>query len=134
MHTTKFKLKVVQHADNCNNNSQIAREFNVPEKQVWDWQKVALDLAEMPQAKKAGRVGKPSFPQKELALKYWICDHRQQRYVVTCGIIRMKVKQMINNESFRASSHSCQPKIYLDTLLILVHLICGFDSMGAYWS
>jgi len=50
---------VVQHADDCNNNRQMAQEFNVSEKQVQHRQKAALHLAEMPQAKK------PSFPQEE---------------------------------------------------------------------
>ena len=57
----------------------------------------------MPQAKKANRGEKLSFPREERELKGWICDHRQQGYVVTCGTIRMKVKQLINNELFRAS-------------------------------
>ena len=34
---TEFKLKVVQYADNCNNNRQTAWEFSVSEKQVRDW-------------------------------------------------------------------------------------------------
>ena len=57
-----------------------------------------LDLAEMPRAKKAHRGRKSSFLQEERELKDWICDHRQQGYVVTHGAIRMKAKQMINDE------------------------------------
>jgi len=70
------KLKVVQYAD-CNNNRQMAREFNVSEKQVWDCWKAGLHLPEMPRAKKP-HGGKPSFPQEEQEPKNWICDHRQQ--------------------------------------------------------
>jgi len=73
----------------------------------------------------------PSFSQEEREMKDWICNHRQQGYVVTRGAIRMKAKQMINNELFHASSRSCHlKKIDLDISLILVHLICKFASRG----
>jgi len=61
---TEFKSKVVQYADTCNNNRQMTQEFNVSEKQVQDWQKAMLDLAEMPQPKKACRGGSHDFPKK----------------------------------------------------------------------
>jgi len=57
-------------------------------------------------------------------------DMRPQSYVITRGAIRMKAKQMINNESFHASSRSCHQKIDLDTLQILVCLTCSFNSKG----
>ena len=47
---TEFKLKVVQYADNCNDNRRTAQEFSVSKKQVWDWQKATPDYARMPQA------------------------------------------------------------------------------------
>ncbi|KAK2149700.1 hypothetical protein LSH36_441g01050 [Paralvinella palmiformis] len=43
---------------------QMTQEFNVSEKQVQDWQKAMLDLAEMPQPKKACRGGSHDFPKK----------------------------------------------------------------------
>ena len=61
---TVFKLKVVQYADNCNNNRQTAWEFSVSDRQVRNWRKSMLDLAEMPQAKKASRGRKSSFPER----------------------------------------------------------------------
>ena len=79
---SEFKLKVVQYADNCNNNRQRTK--------VRDWRKPTLDLAEMPQAKKARRGRKSSFLQEERELKDWIFDHRQQGYVVTCGVLEWK--------------------------------------------
>ena len=93
-----------------------------------------LDLAEIARVKKALRGGNPSFPQEERELKDWICNHRQQGYVVTCDTIRIKAKLMINSESFHASSRRCHLKNILDTLLILVRLISGFNCRGAYWS
>jgi len=65
-----------------------------------------LDLAEMPRAKKACRGRKSSFLQ-ERELKDWICDHRQQGYVFTHGAIRMKAKQIINDELFLVSAGWC---------------------------
>jgi hypothetical protein len=102
-----FKLKVVQYADNCNNNRQTAREFSVSDRQVHNWRTSVLDLAEMPRAKKARRGRKSSFLQEERELKDWIFDHRQRGYVVTCGAIRMKAKQIINDEPFIASDEWC---------------------------
>ena len=67
-----------------------------------------LDLAEMPQAKKACRGRKSSFLQEERELKDWIYDHRQHGYVVNHGTIRMKAKQIINDESFLASARFMQ--------------------------
>jgi len=61
---SEFKLKVVQYADNCNNNKQMALE-----KQVWSCWKPMLDLAEMPPAKKACRRGSRHFSQEERELK-----------------------------------------------------------------
>ena len=97
----------MQYADNCNNNRQTAREFSVSDRQVRNWRKSVLDLAEMPRAKKARRGRKSSFLQEERELKDWICDHRQQGYAVIHGTIRMKANQVINNESFLASAGWC---------------------------
>jgi len=83
----------------------MAQEFKVSERQAQDWRKAVLDLVKMPRVKKACR--RAIFPQKERDLKDWICDHRQQGYVVTCGAIRMKAKQKINNELFHASAGWC---------------------------
>ena len=80
----------MQYADNCNNNRQTAREFSVSDRQVRNWRKSVLDLAEMPRAKKAHRESKSSFLQEEREVKDWLCDHRQQGYVVARGAIRMK--------------------------------------------
>ena len=69
---TLFKLKVGQYADSCNNNKQTAWEFSVSDKQVRNWRKSVLDLAEMPRAKKALRGRESSFLQEES----W--NHKQQ--------------------------------------------------------
>ena len=75
---TNFKLKVIQYSDECKNNRETSRKFNVSEKLVRDWKKAALDLEDLPRSKKARRGGKPSFPQEEKLIKEWVCEHRQE--------------------------------------------------------
>ena len=104
---TNFKLKVIQYSDECKNNKETSRKFNVSEKLVRDWKKAALDLEDLPRSKKARREGKPSFPQEEKLIKEWICEHRQQGYIVTRGAIHMKAKELIVHESFSASAGWC---------------------------
>jgi len=59
-----FKLKVVQYADNYNNNRQTAQEFIVLDRQVHNWRKSMLDLSEMLQAK-AREGGSLHFSEKK---------------------------------------------------------------------
>ena len=92
---TNFKLKVIQYSDECKNNRETSRKFNVSEKLVRDWKKAALDLEDLPRSKKARRGGKPSFPQEEKLIKEWVCEHRQEGYIVTRGSIRMKAHESL---------------------------------------
>ena len=86
-YNTNFKLKVIQYSEECKNNRETSQKFNVSEKLVRDWNKVALDLADLPRSKKARRGVKPSFSQEEKLIKEWICVHRQQGYIVMRGAI-----------------------------------------------
>ena len=48
---TNFKLKVIQYSDECKNNRETSRKFNVSGKLVRDWKKAALDLEDLPRSK-----------------------------------------------------------------------------------
>ena len=102
-----FKLKVVQHAEKCNNNRKTAAEFGISEKQVRDWRKIKLKLLEMPRHKKARRGQQTAFVTEENDLKNWIINLRQDGYIVTRSAIRLKAKELITDPSFKASAGWC---------------------------
>ena len=74
--------------------------------------------------------GSHHFPDKNENWKTGCVTTNNRIYVVTHGTIRMKVKQMINNESFYGSSIVVNKNMDLDALLIFVHRICRFTSRG----
>ena len=88
-----FKLKVVEYAE-LHGNSNAMREFNVNEKLVRDWRKLKETLSEMPKTKRARRGLVSSFPMFEEELNEWVVSQRQDRYIVTRGLIRIRALQL----------------------------------------
>lgn len=102
-----FKLKVVKFAEECQNNRKTAREFDISEKCVRDWRKLAPKLATLGRTVKACRGRKTLFVAEERELKEWLLSLRQNGFIVTRAAIRMKAKELITDPTFKASAGWC---------------------------
>ena len=146
--TYEFKLNVVQYADNCNNNRQTTRQFNVSEKQELDWRKPVLDLAKMSQAKKACRRTRTEILDMwttdnrvmllPMALLKWKQDrsstmngflHQLGGAHISCTVLNW-YSALISPTKWNNVQYTVQPMATTQILLILMCLICGFDSRG----
>ncbi|KAG7166740.1 Pogo transposable element-like 1 [Homarus americanus] len=81
-----FKLKVVRFAK-ASNNSAVARESGINEKQVREWKKAEEKLIDIPRTKCALRRGKQQWPELEEKLLEWVNEIRESGYVITGNAI-----------------------------------------------
>lgn len=96
-----FKLEVVCFAEQ-HNNSVAARHFSINEKQVREWRKKKVELAQMPTCQKAARGCPPMFPELENKLAEGILESRHNGYIITRTNIRLKALSMSKNPQFTA--------------------------------
>jgi transposase-like protein len=95
-----FKLKVVACALETN-NSVAARQFSVNEKQVRMWRKNQASLELMPKRKKAARGLSVAFPQLEQELNQWILTLRQNGFIVSRTMIRIRALNLMKEPAFQ---------------------------------
>ena len=95
-----FKLKVVENAE-ANGNSNAERHFNVDEMNVRRWRSMKDVSAKMPKTKRAWRGKTSSFPALEEELNEWVLSQRQDGYIVTRGLIRIRALQLKKSEKYR---------------------------------
>ena len=95
-----FKLKVIKYAEEHNNNSKAAREFDISEKLVRDWRKGAQTIGEMPKSKKACRGLVTPHAADEEKLLEWVLAHRQNGYVVTRSSVRVQAQATFQDQNF----------------------------------
>jgi len=114
----EFKLKVVQYANNCHNNRQTAREFSCFREASVQLVKIHAWISPDAMSKEGMQREEIFIFQEEWELKDRIFKYRQQGYVVTSDAIRMKVKQIINDESFLASAGWCTHFMWRNKLVL----------------
>lgn len=95
-----LKLKVIEFAE-ANNNSAAEREFGISEKLVRDWRKNKAVLMSAPKGQKKRRLGISPYDDMEMALNAWVCDNRQNGYIVTRNAIRIKAKILAKERKFQ---------------------------------
>ena len=93
-YSTKQKLEVIMFAEECKNNSEAARKFNVGETNVRRWLKEKNVLMKLNPMKRSLRKGKPKWIKLEEKLKNWILDLRKQKYQVSTVNIRFKAQDL----------------------------------------
>lgn len=98
-YAANFKLQVIAFAESCN-NSMAARHFSINEKQVREWRKRKLEIAEMPKAKKAARGSRPMFYELERRLVDWIQESRMNGLIITRTAIRIRAVNLIKMPEF----------------------------------
>ena len=102
----RFKMKVVEFAQNMN-NSAAARRFGVNEKLVRDWRKNIDKIKLLPRTKCADRSGKCHWPELEESLARWVEENRNSGYVVTRTQIILEATRWANKNGVTDFSGHC---------------------------
>lgn len=93
-YSARFKLNVIQYAEENGGNRVAERKFDVSEKLVRDWLKAKDSLLLMKRSKKANRGHKARWPALETVLRQWIVEQRAEGHGLNTVQVRMKAQSI----------------------------------------
>jgi hypothetical protein len=103
-YTISQKLKIVAYAAD-HSRKDTAMNFGIHKSIVSRWVANKLTLQQAPsRARKLGSGPKPQFPVEERRLYERVCQKRQCGYAISCSQLQSKMRKLVHNTRFQAST------------------------------
>src|SRR5690606_24089320 len=101
--TVNQKLKIIEFAL-ANNVKEASMQFNIHHSMIYRWLQQKEKFTSVPKrTRKVGSGRKPLYPKEEGLLANQIKLARQSALPLTWSIIQTFMKQLVSNNSFKAS-------------------------------